>query len=427
MSRYLSTLLTILLLFAGCAQKGAAPGTQTGVKSFDQEDTYIIHALYYKQHGEYAKAYAIFEDLYEKTGRLEYKIEAIRLQIAAKHYQKAEKELQPLLKAHPDNLELYRLHTLAMLRLDKVDEALKSAKKIVELDPDDPQNVDLLASIYLVKGLNQKAYDVYESYYEKHHDDGTVVKMASILFHKFKDPQAAIRLLETHSKMIGCSENLCLFLAELYRQANDLDHLADVYARMYEVTKASEYAQKAAEIYAYKKEYDKAEKLLVETGADDRLLLAIYKHTRKFGKAAELAKRLYEETSDPVWLAEYGILIYEAAPKKNDPKLLKEVVSSLSKAFKEGVSDPLYYNYLGYLLIDHDIDVKWGIELVKKALAAEPDSAFYIDSLAWGHYKLGQCDKAYKEMKRVVEKLGLKDEEIKTHWEKIERCRKGRK
>jgi tetratricopeptide (TPR) repeat protein len=227
--------------------------------------------------------------------------------------------------------------------------------------------------------------------------------------------------------MIGCSEKVCLFLAELYRQANDLDHLADVYARMYEVTKTNEYAQKAAEIYAYKKAFDKAEKLLVDSGADDRLLLAIYKHTGKFRKAAELAQKLYEETSDPVWLAEYGILIYEAAPKKSDPKLLKKVISSLSKAFKEGVTDPLYYNYLGYLLIDHDVDVKWGLELVRKALAAEPDSAFYIDSLAWGYYKLGQCDKAYREMKKVVDKLGLKDEEIKTHWKKIKACRSRKK
>ncbi|WP_456452398.1 tetratricopeptide repeat protein [Hydrogenimonas sp.] len=428
MSRYLSTLLLALFLATGCAQKGAAPHAPEGqAKSFEQEDTYIIHALYYKQHGEYPKAYGIFEELYKKTGKLEYKIEAVRMLIAGKQYAQADKEILALLKKHPENLELHRLHTLALLRLDRVDDALESAKKIVAIDPDNAQNVDLLASIYLVKGLNHKAYDAYETYYEKHHDDATVVKMASILFHKFKAPQDAIRLLETHSKMIGCSENVCLFLAELYRQNNDLDHLADVYARMYEVTKSGEYAQKAAEIYAYKKEYDKAEKLLEATHADDRLLLAIYKHTKAFDKAAKLAKSLYEETSDPVWLAEYGILLYESAPKKNDPKLLKKVIASLSQAFKEGVSDPLYYNYLGYLLIDHDVDVKWGIELVKKALKVEPDSAFYIDSLAWGHYKLGQCDKAYEEMKKVVKKLGLEDEEIKTHWKKIENCRSRKK
>jgi len=427
MSRYLSALLIGALLLGGCAQKGVAPGSKEPTHAFDQEESYIIQGLYYKQHGDYPKAYGIFEELYAKTGKPEYETEAIRMLIAAKRFDEAEKRLADMLKKRPEDPELLRLQALVQLRMNHIDAALRTARKIVALDPDTLQNIDLLASIYLVKGLNKKAYDTYETYYQKHHDDATVVKMASILYHKFKEPQDAVRLLETHSKMIGCSENVCLFLAELYRQNNDLDHLADVYARMYDATKNSEYAQKAAEIYAYKKEYAKAEKLLIESGADDRLLLAIYKHTRAFEKAAKLAQRLYEETGDPVWLAEYGILLYEGAPKKGDPKLLKKVIGSLSQAFKEGVSDPLYYNYLGYLLIDHDVDVKQGIELVKKALEAEPDSAFYIDSLAWGYYKLGRCDEAYREMKKVVEKLGLKDKEIVTHWDKIKACRSRKK
>ncbi|WP_300360946.1 tetratricopeptide repeat protein [Hydrogenimonas sp.] len=429
MSRYLSAFLTLFLLLTGCSQKSPHPGIapEAKYKAFDYEYDYIIHALYYKEHGDYGRAYIMFDELYRKTGNPEYKIESIKLLIAGKRYEDALKQLTALIEKYPDNVTLYRLMTVAQLRLNRAEEALASAKKVVELEPENVQNIDLLASIYLIKGMNQKAYDVYESYYSTHHDDTTVVKMASILYHQYKKPQDAIRLLETHSKMIGCTENVCLFLAELYRQNNDLENLADVYARMYDATKSSEYAQKAAEIYAYKKEFDKAEKLLIESKADDKLLLAIYKHTKAYEKAAKLAKDLYDQTLDPLWLAEYGVLLYEAAPKKDDPKLLKKVIRLLSEAFKEGVDDPLYYNYLGYLLIDHDIDVKWGVDLVKKALRAEPDSAFYIDSLAWGHYKLGECQKAYNEMKKVIDKLGLKDEEIKAHWKKIEKCRSRKK
>ena len=429
MSRYLSALLILLFLIGGCAQKSPKPhGTGASeYRPFEYEYDYIVHALYYKEHGDYGRAYILFDELFKKTGNPEYKIESIKLLIAGKRYEDAYAQLQQMIKKYPENAQLYRLLTIAQLRLNKPDEALLSARKLTQLEPDNVQNIDLLASIYLVKGENQQAYDIYESYYSKHHDDATVIKMASVLYHKFKKPQEAVRLLETHSKMIGCTENVCLFLAELYRQNNDLENLADVYARMYEVTKANEYAQKAAEIYAYKKEFEKAEKLLKASNADDRLLLAIYKHTREYEKAARLAKRLYEETLDPLWLAEYGVLLYESAPKKNDPKLLKQVIRNLSQAFKEGVSDPLYFNYLGYLLIDHDIDVKWGIELVKKALKVEPDSAFYIDSLAWGHYKLGECKKAYEEMKKVIEKLGTEDKEIRSHWEKIEKCRSRKK
>ncbi|WP_457595839.1 tetratricopeptide repeat protein [Hydrogenimonas sp.] len=425
MSRHHITLLivTSLLALSGCAIKQGPSVTDSEVRDTAQEESYIIHALYYKQHGEYAKAYALFDELYRKTHKEEYRLEAARMLIAAKRFDEARKILAAILAQKPDEAEALRLMAVTSLRLGEAERARAYAKKLLALDPDDLRNVDLLASIDLLENRNRQAYEAYEAYYRKHHDDGAVVKMASILYHKLKKPDEAIRLLESHSKMIGCSEELCLFLAELYRQKGDLDNLADTFERLYETTKSPEYAQKAAEIYAYKKEFDKAEALLRRSDADDRLLLAIYKHTKQFKKAAGVAKSLYEETSDPVWLAEYGILIYEAAPKKSDPKLLKEVVESLREAFKEGVGDPLYYNYLGYLLIDHDIDVKWGIELVKKALASEPDSAYYLDSLAWGYYKLHRCKEAYETMKRVVEIAGLKDKEIREHWDKIQHCR----
>ncbi|BDY12017.1 tetratricopeptide repeat protein [Hydrogenimonas cancrithermarum] len=432
MSRYLSTLLIALFLLTGCSSKTVNPPAEEGnpkshVKPFEYEYDYIIHALYYKDHGKYANAYVLFEELYKKTENLEYKIEALKLLIGMQQYEEAYRQLTTLLKRYPKNAELYRLLAVTDLKLKKVDEALESAKKALALEPDNIQDIDLVASIYLLNGAFQKAYDTYNSYYIRHHDDESVVKMASILYHKLKNPQKTIQLLETHSKMIGCGERVCVFLAELYRRNNDLESLASVYARLYDSTGATEYAQKAAEIYAYQKQFGKAVKLLESSGADDNLLLAIYKQTKTFDKAAKLAKRLYDETLDPVWLAEYGILLYEAAPKKDDPKLLAKVIRNLSKAFKEGVSDPLYYNYLGYLLIDHDIDVQWGIELVKKALKLEPDSAFYIDSLAWGHYKLGECKKAYSEMEKVIKKLGLEDEEIKSHWNKIQKCRSRKK
>ncbi|WP_353662513.1 tetratricopeptide repeat protein [Hydrogenimonas sp. SS33] len=428
MSRYLSIALLSLLLLGGCATKQPeTTGSAGSYKSFDKEDAYIVEALYYKEHGDYAKAYTLFHTLYEKTANPVYRVEAVKLLIASKRYEEARKELEAMIAKDPKNLLLHRLAAVAQLKLGRMDDALKTAQKLVALEPDNAQNIDLLASIYLAKGDNDEAFEAYKSYYDRHHDAATVVKMASILYHKIKAPDEAVRLLETHSKMVGCDENVCLFLAELYRQKGELEHLADVYARLYTATKTPEYAQKAAEIYAFKKEYAKAVDLLKSSHADDRLLLAIYKHTKAFRKAAKLALNLYEENNDPVWLAEYSILLYEGATKKSDPALLKKVIQNLSKALKEGVNDPLYLNYLGYLLIDHDLDVKWGVELVKKALKAEPDSAYYIDSLAWGYYKLGQCKAAYVEMKRVVDKLGAKDPEIKKHWNAIQHCRSTKK
>ncbi len=434
MSRYLLTILAALLLLAGCSYKSATSAHKAGVgtekpayRHFKYENDYIIHALYYKEHKAYARAYTLFKELYDKTSNPEYLREAVKLLIALKDYDEALKDLKILVQKDPGNVELYRLMTIAYIKLGKKEEALKSANRALEIDPDNIQNVDMTASIYMMDGDNQKAYKAYEKYYEKHHDDESLIRMASILYHKLKNRNKTVNLLESHSKIIGCSEKVCLFLAEIYRQENDLDNLASVYSRLYEVTGKSDYAQKAAEIYTYEKRYKKAIEILEASDADERLLLAVLKQSREYKKALALAKKLYEETLDPIWQAEYGVLLYEAAEKKDDPELLKRVERALLSAFKKGVNEALYLNYLGYLLIDHDLDIPRGMKLVEKALKEVPDSPFYLDSLAWGYYKLGNCTKAEQIMKRVVEKMGLDDKEIKSHWEKINRCRSKKK
>ena len=100
------------------------------------------------------------------------------------------------------------------------------------------------------------------------------------------------------------------------------------------------------------------------------------------------------------------------------------VVGKLRTAVKSE-KDPLLLNYLGYLLIDKDVDPKVGMVYVEEALKQEPDSPFYLDSLAWGYYKLGQCKKADGIMKKVLKAMqGEHDEELDKHLEAIEACLK---
>jgi hypothetical protein len=64
------------------------------------------------------------------------------------------------------------------------------------------------------------------------------------------------------------------------------------------------------------------------------------------------------------------------------------------------------------------------VEIVKDALKAQPNNSYYLDSLAWGYYKLHMCKEAYREMKRVVDMEGLDEEDIAQHWTAIQNCNK---
>lgn len=72
---------------------------------------------------------------------------------------------------------------------------------------------------------------------------------------------------------------------------------------------------------------------------------------------------------------------------------------------KEDAQDAFFYNFLGYSLIDYDLDIKRGMDFVRKALALDSGSVLYLDSLAWGYYKLGNCLEAKKSFLASLKSL----------------------
>ena len=165
---------------------------------------------------------------------------------------------------------------------------------------------------------------------------------------------------------------------------------------------------------------------LERTGSNDPLLLKIYMSEKLYTKAIALSGRLYDETGDVDYLGQNAIYRYEAAKDKNDTKLLDSVIGDLKKVV-EVKEEGYYLNYLGYCMIEYDRDVEGGIGYVKRALALEPDSGYFLDSLAWGYYKQGRCQEAQALMERVVEIMGSEDPEVKAHLKAINKCKKGKK
>ena len=114
-----------------------------------------------------------------------------------------------------------------------------------------------------------------------------------------------------------------------------------------------------------------------------------------------------------------AIYKYEANRDALTGEILNSIIEKFEKVIKE-IHDPLFLNYYGYLLIDHDIDIEKGIGLVREALLKEPNSPYYLDSLAWGLYKLGKC----KEAQEIMDRIGkdVTEEEILEHMRKIKEC-----
>ena len=140
---------------------------------------------------------------------------------------------------------------------------------------------------------------------------------------------------------------------------------------------------------------------------------------KEFDKALKLLNSLYKTTQDKTLLGRIAMVTFEMS--KDKKAILKEVFAKFELALSDK-SNPQYENFYGYLLIDYDLDIKKGLNLVQKANLSQPDDVAIMDSLAWGYFKNKQCDLAYEIMNKVVQKVGMNDSEIKLHYQKIKEC-----
>jgi tetratricopeptide (TPR) repeat protein len=288
----------------------------------------------------------------------------------------------------------------------------------------DAIDYELSASPYILSGDYKKAVELLTKAYEKTYNEDILMKITILLANYIGDIDEAVKRLENHRALYQCSEKLCNQLVEIYTNQKKFEPLMSIYSDLYQKTKKEVYAVKVVEGYIYMQEFDKAIKFLQNDYHNDELLYELYLAKKDYGDAFKVAEKLYSIEKSPRWLAESAMALYENAPDKNDKEMLNQVVERFEKALKDGVKDSVYLNYYGYTLIDKDIDVKKGIEIIKDALKEQPNNSYYLDSLAWGYYKLHKCKEAYKEMKKVVEAEGLKEEDIAQHWSAIQECNK---
>lgn len=86
----------------------------------------------------------------------------------------------------------------------------------------------------------------------------------------------------------------------------------------------------------------------------------------------------------------------------------------LKMALKLSPDQPLVLNYLGYSWVDQGLHLKEAMDLIRKAVKLKPDDGYFVDSLGWAHYRLGEYKKAVKQLERATE-LRPEDPVINDH------------
>lgn len=418
MYRYVVSLVLAFFLVSCSTQKPTA--VKANQKSFDKEDVYILYALRAEQVKNYKSASEIFELLYEKSHKKEYIYRSLENDLVAKHNEKLIKRVDALSKNSEFDPKLIRLKVVALFQLERLDEAISLSVELAK-KTQEANDYLLTSDIYIKRQEFDMALRYLESAYAKENNEKILDKMSIVLYVNLGKRKEAIAHLETHSRMLGCSELVCGRLIGFYSNENNIEGLLSTYLRLYELNNKPEIAKKIIQIYSYKQDYSALTKFLEKSQSDDEVLLELYSSSKNYAKAYPLADKLYSKTFDINYLGQSAIFEYENAKNKNSKELLESVVKKLERVRKEG-NQAIYLNYLGYILINHEIDVKKGLAYIETVLKEQPNSAYYLDSKAWGYYKLGRCIEAKSLMNRVVTLDGGDDPEVIFHLKKIDKC-----
>jgi len=416
-------LLLFLVFFTSCAREQIP----INEKAYANEDQDIMFAFENMHDKNYAGAKKLYLKLFNNSHRGEYLYKALQICL----YLKENKEIISLVNKNYDptlkNFEkIYNINLLALISVKKYDEALKKALLFIKTH-DDIRTYEIIANIYYIKGQYQEASKYFESIYLKELKPKYLISLVDILYARLHEKQRAISYLETHLRLHGYNLDLGMKLFSFYRENNNLDGVISVLKRTYNSLSSNKkqklLQKKVGELlvsYLEIKDINDAIKFLKAKHLDDEKLLSLYEKNLQFKKAYRLSEKIYKKTKDINMYAKLAILEFQSARHKRS--VLKSVIKKMRYILS--VSNmPIYQNFLGYLLIKYNLGIEEGLELTKKALKVEPNNLAYMDSIAWGEYKLRQCKRAKILMKKVVGQVGLLDKDIKYHWDTIQKCK----
>ncbi len=388
-----------------------------------KEDELIVKGLLYDEYRAYENSYEVYKKLFDVTEEEVYLFKEATSSLLGKHkIMESISRLKAWDKIHPDTLEVRRLLIPLYLTARQVKNAQKEAEYLVE-QSNELIDLDLASNSFLYAGEFKRALDLLSKIYETVPTEDVLLKMTEIMDEFTEERKKAIQLLEMHRRINISSKDIYIKLLILYQKEKDIDGVLEIYKALYEQERSEYYMIKVIDAYVYKRDMDGAISFLEKYQNNTVLLYELYKIKKYFSKALILVDMLYAEDKDSKWIAEKGILTFENAKDKNNQKMIQEVLSYFEKAMALGNDDSLYLNYYGYTLIDKEVDVKKGMKIIQDALVQQPNNTYYLDSLAWGYYKRGECSKAYESMKRVVDEEGLKEPEIIEHWNAIKQCK----
>ncbi|MBV9769843.1 MAG: tetratricopeptide repeat protein [Bryobacterales bacterium] len=368
-----------------------------------------------------------------------------------KDYSLAAEMLRRALDQQPGNAEVQHALAEDLLLSDQLDDALKLYQDSVQQDPKDIKAELRISQIYRQKRDFAKAREAADKAKEIDPNDLEVqFNDVNLLEAEGKIPDA-IKTLKgildaTAKKSYSASEKssrsfLLQSLGDLERTIEQYGPAVDTFRQLVDLDPdgAARAEAEIVETYREAKDYPKAEAeadAAVKKFPKDRAVSAtrasVLSDMGKTDQAIAEARRLMNGKNDrevDLNLAD----IYDKAKNYTEMAKVLDAAEKLSQtseekqnvAFRRGAmyermknyqgaeaefrkvlalnpDNDAALNYLGYMLADRDMRLDEARDLVSKAVAREPNSGAYLDSLGWVYFKMNKLPEAEDKLREAL-------------------------
>lgn len=285
-------------------------------------------------------------------------------------------------------------------------EAIPLYLRVLELQPDDANAQEKLATGFVLTNQRDKAVEMLEQIIKEHSEKYQPYDLlAQVLDEEARSLQRANRLEEAKAKFAKVAAN--------YEQSLLINpNHAGTYVRLAEL------------LLGTLKDPERAVKLLDEArrrfpGAPEIVYyLAI---AQREAKQSQQAVATFEEALHEAQVEEdaefvnakfyfnYGAAAEQAGLYDKAADLLRKSIALDPDNSAESS------NYLGYMWADHNMNLDEAETMIRRALQSDPNNASYLDSLGWVEFRKGQFDRALDNLLQAAKTAQREDPVVFEH------------
>jgi tetratricopeptide (TPR) repeat protein len=285
-------------------------------------------------------------------------------------------------------------------------EAIPLYLRVLELQPDDANAREKLATGFILTNQRGKAVEMLEQIIKQHPEKYQPYDLlAQVLDEEARSLQRAKRLDEAKAQFAKVAANYEQSLLISPNHAGTYLRLAELFlGPLKDAGRAVKFLTEA------RRRFPGAPEIVYYLALAQREA----KHTQQ--AVATFEEALHEaeldqdnEIVNAKFYFNYGATAEQAGLYEKAADLLRKSIALDPANAAEA------YNYLGYMWADHNMRLEEAEEMIKRALQIEPNNGSYLDSLGWLEFRQGKFDQALADLLRAAKNLEHDDSVVFEH------------